>query len=276
MIFSSAGATRTRMTSFKELGPMPLRVVCLLLIAVLAGCAQWVPAPHAQAGPGAPLEALARVLGRYVDDQGGVDFSGLAGDRGDLDRFVAWVYATGPENRPDLFPRRADVLAYHINAYNALAMYSLIDAGIPQSLDGLRKFTFFYLREVNVGGKAMSLYAYENKVIRPLGEERVHFALNCMAVSCPRLPRVPFEAKTLDADLEREAQRFFNEDRNVEVDAAKRSVRFSQILDFYPSDFLAKAPSLIAYANRYRATPIPADYRVEFIPYDWTVKRQKP
>ena len=276
MIFPIACAAHTRMTSFKGPGQMLLRVVLMMLMAVSTGHAQLVPAPNAQPGPGAPQEALARVLSRYVDDLGRVDFAGLAGDRNDLDRFVAWVYAIGPENRPDLFPSRADVLAYHVNAYNALAIYSVIDAGIPQSLGGLRKFTFFYLREVSVGGKAMSLYAYENKVIRPLGEERVHFALNCMAVGCPRLPRVPFEAKTLDADLDREAQRFFNEDRNVQVDAAKRGVRFSQILDFYPADFLAKAPSLIAYANRYRATPIPADYRVEFIPYDWTVNRQKP
>ena len=38
----------------------------------------------------------------------------------------------------------------------------------------------------------MSLYTLENDVIRPLGDERVHFALNCMVVSCPRLPRVAF------------------------------------------------------------------------------------
>ncbi len=36
-------------------------------------------------------------------------------------------------------------------------------------------------------------------------------------------------------------------------------------------DFLAKEPSLIAYVNRYRTKLIPPDYRVEFIPYDWTV-----
>ncbi|MGH3849573.1 MAG: DUF547 domain-containing protein, partial [Pseudonocardiaceae bacterium] len=111
-------------------------------------------------------------------------------------------------------------------------------------------------------------------VIRRLGEERVHFALNCMAVSCPRLPRMPFHAATLDAELAREARQFFAEPRNVEVDTAGRTVRLSEILSFYPEDFLAKAPSLIAYANRYRATPIPADYRVAFIPYDWTVNRQ--
>ena len=38
-------------------------------------------------------------------------------------------------------------------------------------------------------------------------------------------------------------------------------------------DFLKKAPSLIAYANRYREAKIPDSYRVEFIPYDWTLNQ---
>ena len=252
------------------------RVVLSLLMAVVSGCSHFVPAPPAQPGPGSPQDAWARVLRRHVDDQGRVDFAALASNRGDLERFVGWVYETGPENCPDLFPGRADVLAYHLNAYNALAMYNVLDAGIPHSLDGLRKVGFFYLRKVRVGGRSMSLYAYENRIIRRLGEERVHFALNCMAVGCPRLPRVPFEAATLDADLEREATRFFNEDRNVAVDAASRTVRLSEILKFYSVDFLAKAPTLVAYAIRYRREPIPHDYGVEFIPYDWTVNRQQP
>jgi hypothetical protein len=50
-----------------------------------------------------------------------------------------------------------------------------------------QKIRFFLLRKYRVGGEDMSLYALENDIIRPLGEPRVHFALNCMAVSCPRL-----------------------------------------------------------------------------------------
>lgn len=255
------------------------RGLCLawLLIALFAGCAQLIPAPEpATPEPGAPQDAWARVLDQYVDDQGRVDFARLNENRADLDRYVAWIYSVGPNNHPDLFPTREDVLAYHLNAYNALAMYNVLSAGIPQDLTGLRKLTFFYLRKLRVGGQDSSLYDYENKLIRPLGEERVHFALNCMAVSCPRLPRTPFAAATLDADLDREARRFFNEPRNVGIDDAGRMVRLSEILSFYPEDFLAKAPSLIAYANRYRDTPIPEDYRVTFIPYDWTVNRQLP
>lgn len=70
----------------------------------------------------------------------------------------------------------------------------------------------------------MSLYSYENDVIRALGDPRVHFALNCMPVGCPRLPMTPFNAASLDDELDRETRRFMAETRNVRVDSASRTV----------------------------------------------------
>jgi len=120
----------------------------------------------------------------------------------------------------------------------------------------------------------MSLHTLENDVIRPLGEPRVHFALNCMVRDCPRLPRAPFAPATLQAQLNAAAQEFLSAPRHVEVDPAARRVRFSAILKGYDEDFLAVAPSLIAYANRYRDEPVPEDWQVEFLDYDWTLNRQ--
>jgi hypothetical protein len=240
----------------------------------ISGCAVLVPAPAVDPGPD-PAAGWAKVLQRHVDDSGRVDFAALAGDRADLDRYVAWLGGFGPRSAPQRFPTRAHLVAHHINAYNALAMFNVIERGIPRSLGGIELARFFYLRRFPIDGEPLSLYAYENEVIRPLGEERVHFALNCMAVSCPRLPRAPFNGGTLEAELEGEARRFLNEPRNVRVDDADKVVTLSAILDFYSKDFLAKMPSLIAYVNRYRNTPVPADYRVEFLPYDWTVNAQR-
>ena len=47
----------------------------------------------------------------------------------------------------------------------------------------------------------ISLYDYENKVIRPVGDPRVHFVLNCMVVDFPRLPDKPFARDMLDSQL---------------------------------------------------------------------------
>ncbi len=250
------------------------QALSLLAAALLsAGCTSTVGVPEARPER-APLEHWAEVLRHHVNDQGGIDFRGLARAPRDLHAFVDHVSRAGPETTPEAFPTRASVLAYHINAYNALAMYNVLESGLPESLSGYRKISFFVLRRLVVAGEAGSLYAYENEVIRPLGEERVRFALNCMVAGCPRLPRTPFRAQELDRQLDAQARRFFSETRNLRVDDATRTVWLSEILDFYTEDFLAKAPSLIAYANRYVAAPVPAHYRTRFIDYEWTVNDQ--
>lgn len=252
--------------------------VLLVTLTALSGCASLVPAPGIVSAADHPVtESWARVLAAHVDDQGRVDFEGVARDRGDLDRFVAWIYETGPNNQPQRFTTAADVLAYHLNAYNALALYNVIAAGLPKALASFgERYDFFYRRKLKVGGEDISLYDYENRVIRALGEERVHFALNCMAVSCPRLPRKPFSAATLDQDLARETRLFFAEARNFSIDDATQTVRLSEILKFYPDDFLAKAPSLSAYAGLLAGSPVPQHYKIMFTPYDWTINRQPP
>jgi len=244
-------------------------------LMLLSACAS-VPRPMVDAPPATPppYETWSRVLNRHVDDAGRVNFAAVASDRADLDRFVAWVYDVGPQNQLAAFPSPAHVLAYHLNAYNALAMHKVLEKDIPQTLTGLRKVSFFYFGKVQVGGERITLYKYENEVIRKLNDPRMHVALNCMSVGCPRLPREAFLPERVNEQLDREARRFYNEDRNVQVDDATRTLRLSEILKFYTDDFLAVAPSLAAYVNKYRDKKVPEDYQVEFIPYDWTINRQ--
>ena len=147
-------------------------LLACLTVALLAGCAA-VPRPAREptaALTAPPYDAWARVLERHVDDRGRVDFAAVARDRADLDRFVAYIYDTGPNNAPGLFPSADHVLAFHLNAYNALAMHQVIEWGIPVTLAGMRRVGFFLLGKVRVGGEAITLYDYENTVIRAVGE----------------------------------------------------------------------------------------------------------
>ena len=252
------------------------------LVLLIAGCAVNVPPPKTAAGSAAgapPPDAAAvekgwaNVLSRYVDDTGKIDFVGVSKDRAELDAYVAWIGRVSPANTPNAFPSKDARLAYYINAYNALAMYNVLESGMPKDLNAV-KVRFFYRNQLGIGGERMSLYDLENKIIRPMGDPRVHFALNCMVRGCPRLPREPFRADQLELELQAMAQYFLNEPRNVEVQADKQTVRFSQILQFYTEDFLKKSPSLIAYANGYRDSKIPEGYKVDFIPYDWTLNQR--
>lgn len=259
----------------------PYLAIIALAVALLAGCATLVPAPPGPAPTAAAAHAAwARVLDSFVNERGEVDFEALARDRADLDRFVRHVAHTPLDGLPD-GPER---LAHMINAYNALSMFNVLQSGIPATHAGWHKVTFFVLRKLDIGGRTMSLYRFENNVIRPYArsraDPRVHFALNCSALSCPLLPRVPLSAAALDAELERETRAFFARAENFRIDGAGRTVWLSEILSFYAEDFVPRpAASLLEYANRYSPVPVPvpapAAFGVRFTPYDWTVANSR-
>lgn len=221
-------------------------------------------------------ELWTRVLNEYVDDAGRIHFAALARNRAELDRVVAFIAANDPTSQPAKFRSRQAKLAYYINAYNALAMYGVVDAGIPSSLGGLNKITFFWLRTFKIGGKSLSLYKFENDVIRPIGDPRIHFALNCMVVDCPRLPRMAFTADKLERQLDAATRTFVNENRNVRIDPERREVWLSSIFKFYTEDFLAHERSLIGYINRYRTIKLPIASTVRFQDYNWTLNNRSP
>jgi hypothetical protein len=103
-------------------------------------------------------------------------------------------------------------------------MYNFLDTGMPENLDRFfSKVAFFVLRKLVAGGKPISLYDYENDVIRPIGEPWVHFALNCIGISGPRLPGTPFTAAGLEAELERETVRFFSQAHNLNLEPDNRT-----------------------------------------------------
>ncbi len=242
----------------------------IIFLLVLNSCATLVPAPKSVSNLNgkAPLAAYARVLQCYVNERGEVDFSALQQHRVDLDNYIAYVAQLPARSITDANER----LAHYINSYNALSMYNVLESGIPKTHAGLAKVRFFYLRKLFIGGQPMSLYEYENDVIRALQEPRVHFVLNCSALGCPVLPRTPFSATHLNQELDRETQHFFAEQRNLRIDHMRKIVYLSELLDFYTDDFIAaNTPTLIAYINRYLPEKIPDNYSIEFIPYDWTI-----
>ena len=256
-----------------------LRLLCLLLAgALLAGCARLIAAPTlaGDAPRRLPQEGWARVLARHVTPRGEVDFTALARDRADLDRFVAWIYGTGPSSRPEQFPARADQLAYHLNAHHALVLYMLLEHGAPARLDRARRAELFQLRQVQVDGRALSLQQYADEVIRPLGDARLRLALTTLTKGAPALRRQPWRAATLEADLDAQARAFFATLRNFQVDAAGRKVWVSELLRAHEAEFLAEAPSLAAWIGRLRGAPLPEDYALDFIAQDWTLNAPRP
>jgi hypothetical protein len=249
------------------------RLLYLFCLSAVASPAMAVTKDDYQAA----LDNWSTVLASYVDEQGQIDFISLAKQPGSIQAYIDVIARMSPTSHPGLFTTQAEVLAYHLNAYNALAMWGVIERDIPSGFDSFfKRLRFFKLRTVVLGNESTSLYDYENDVIRALNEPRVHFALNCMVKDCPRLPQQPFQATVLEQQLTDLTQAFFNKDKHLRLDHAQRVVYVSEILDFYTEDFVAsgKQQDLLAYINRYRVKKIPADYRVRFIDYDWTINQQ--
>src|SRR5258708_13354585 len=111
-----------------------VRILALVALGVSSLLAVSAPVPAAATDSMTvpQWQALwSAVLSRSVDQQGRIDFSGLAGDPGELDRVVAFIAETSPSSKSQLFPVRNSKLAFSINAYNALALYGVVHAAIP-------------------------------------------------------------------------------------------------------------------------------------------------
>ncbi len=215
------------------------------------------------------------ILRARVDGQGRIDFAGLQAEPQPLAAVTAMLANAGPRSTPGALPDAASRLAFYINAYNALCMQGIVARGVPQSLGLIDRFAFFARTTFPLDGGAISLKSLEDTIIRPLGDERIHFALNCMVVACPRLPQEAFRPARLEAQLQAARVEFCDSAYHVRPAPANRAVFLSAIFQFYTEDFVpAKAPDLIAYVNRTRANPAPTGMRTVFLDYDWTINRQ--
>ena len=278
-----------------------------LLIPLLAavGCTTIRPVAISKGTEVAPQtfshEDFDRVLQRFVDDRGRVDYAALKKDAHDLERYYLLLSLYSPDSHPHLFPTEESKLAYWINAYNAATIKTVLTYYPISSVEDIKRpFPFFFLpsksgfflfQRVTFGEKTTSLYYLEHSVIiKRFREPRIHFALNCAARGCPRLPRHAFSADSLDEELDREARKFLAEERNLRIDHKAKTVFLSSIFDWYEDEFLewyqarfpTKKATLLDYIMVYLSPEkaedlkgIAASYKVRFIPYDWRLNDQR-
>lgn len=230
-----------------------------------------------------------QVLQEYVNDQGFVRYAALAKDRAALDAYVDSLGHYSPASHPDRFPSRAHELAYWINAYNAFVLRGVIDAYPIASVKDAFVFSGFFNRQTFVaGGREMTLDHLENKIIRPTYQEpRIHFAVNCAALSCPQLENRAFTGPDLDARLERALTRFAQDPNHVRLQ--DKRLYLSKILDWYGEDFTAwfppnrpnpeAVPIIVNYLRPYLPVDLAAglseDLTIEYNDYDWTLNEDR-
>ncbi len=270
------------------------RLAILAAALALSACTAVRPLDSATPALTADFHSnLDSVMRNFVDARGRVDYGALARDRTQLERYFALVAAYSPDSHPHLFATSNQALAYWINAYNGAVLAAVTRnypiRGVGDVGWSLMKIGFFVQQQFTFGGATMNLYDLEHKVIRDrFRDPRIHFAINCASVGCPRLPQHAFRASDLDARLDEETRRFFAEERNVRIDHAARTVHLSAILDWYADDFLVwpehrlpDEPVLVDYIALYSAAARRAElerarsYEVHFNAYDWSLNDRR-
>ncbi len=224
-----------------------------------------------------------RVVKKHVNAIGEVNYGGLQRDHADLDLYIKQLGETSPENKPALFPGKAYELAYYINAYNAFTTAGVVKAYPTKSVRDLGLlFGFFRRDDYVMGGRKISLSNLENDIIRnaKFAEPRIHFAIVCASLSCPKVAGEAYAGDKLEQQLAAAARQFVNERRNVYVQQGSSTVTLSEIFKWYEKDFLVKAPGgVLEFAKMYASPDLKAaldklpakSVRLKYFDYDWAI-----
>lgn len=93
-------------------------------------------------------------------------------------------------------------------------------------------------------------------------DPRIHFALNCGAVSCP--PVYPYHPENVEDDLEKVTLDFLS----TEMEEKGKEVWVSSLFKMYPGDFGGKK-GILDFLERRGLIRNLKDRRLHFLPYDW-------
>ena len=203
-----------------------------------------------------------------------------------LDTYLAQIAATDPKS----LPSRDAQLALWINAYNAYTL-KLITTVYP--VESIRAISAlgrtgspdtgkpWDLAFANVGGQTYTLEHIEHKIIRPqFKDARIHFALVCAAVSCPKLRHEAYIADRLDEQLDDQG-RWFLTHRN-QLDGRRRTAQLSQLFTWFAEDFGGNPTNILNFIADFATPDIatslrndPDRWKITFLDYDWSLNDRR-
>lgn len=224
------------------------------------------PAPNPPEPPAAPTppdhSQWNQLLQQHVNASGKVDYAGLRQQQDQLDAYLDKLAQAVPGKDWS----RNTALAYWLNAYNAFTIKLILDNWPVQSIKNIGNGNPWDDQWIELAGKNYSLNQIENDIIRPrFKDPRIHFAVNCAAVSCPPLHNRAFTAADVDRTLEQLTRSFINNSRFNTISASTATV--SKVFDWYGQDF----GTLHEYLDRYAEASVTADTEIQFKDYDWAL-----
>lgn len=208
-----------------------------------------------------------KLLKKHVDSQGNVDYKSFQKDQEELDIYLQML----SENKPTEKWSVQEQLAYYINLYNAYTVDLILDNYPLKSIKDISSPWTSAI--IPVGDTKMSLGGIENSILRKMNEPRIHFAINCASVSCPKLMDEAYIASKINEQLDRATNEFINSDKN---EIQQNSAQLSAVFDWYKKDFLGNGiKSVREYVNQYSNTKIQKGASISFKDYNWNLNEQK-
>lgn len=213
------------------------------------------------------------LLQKYVDPYGKVDYKGFKADEARLDEYLDLLSNNAPTN----YWKVEDQKAYWINAYNAFTVKLILKNYPLKSIMEIKEGekNAWNIPFIKIGEKLYTLdYIEKTMLLGQFNDSRIHFAVNCSAVSCPILRDKAYVPENLDIQLRLSARRFINDKRfNI---LSENHLQISQIFNWYKDDFLKEAPSIQAYIDEH--TPhvdVSSKASLNFLDYNWSLNEKK-
>ena len=208
-----------------------------------------------------------QLLKKHVNKEGLVNYKGFKSDVSKLDSYLKILSEKEPTNDWSV----QELLAYYINLYNASTVKVIIENYPTKSIKDIDGAWTKGL--VSVGSKELSLGGIENGILRKMNEPRIHFAINCASISCPKLMNEAFTAAKINEQLDRAVKEFINSDKN---DISASNPKISSIFDWYQKDFKVNGKQdVIGYINKYSKTKINTGAPIAYKDYNWNLNEQK-
>ena len=203
-----------------------------------------------------------KILKIHVSNTGKVNYKGLLSNRKPLSKYLDALALNAPKDKWS----DSDKKAFWINAYNAYTIQLILDNYPAESIKDINDpwgQTFF-----EIGGKTISLNTIEHKILRPMGDSRIHFAIVCASESCPKLLNSAFKAESLTDQLDQAAREFINDPSKNSLTPSK--ITISKIFKWFKSDF-PKEDTFIAYLNKYSNIKISPQAKINYQNYNWSL-----
>jgi len=222
------------------------------------------------------------LLQKYVDDDGYVAYAKWQRNKSDHRALLNYLADLGRAN-PAMSSSPQARVAFWINAYNAVTIEGILQEYPTSSIRNHTARVFGYNiwqdLPLKVGNSEYSLEAIEHEKLRKLGEPRIHFAIVCASVGCPRLLNQAYTAAGLERQLSENTRDFFSRRQNFRVDAKRGRIDVSSILDWFGTDFGANQSEQFRYLKKFlpdSAQRLATNPRttVGYLDYDWSLNDQ--